>query len=164
MSQRIATVGTEEIAVELRKENGTAYVRAGESELEIDVLSIGMDEAMLSIDGRRVRVPFIREGGRVELMLDGEVWSVDIAAPGRGRQRHREHSMSAPMPGMALKILVAPGDAVKKGAPLMILEAMKMEHPITAPYDGTVKAIHCREGELVQPGADLIEIEAAEES
>jgi 3-methylcrotonyl-CoA carboxylase alpha subunit len=64
--------------------------------------------------------------------------------------------MAAPMPGSVLKILVAPGDQVTKGAPLLILEAMKMEHQITAPRDGTVASIHCKEGEMVQPGFDLV--------
>jgi 3-methylcrotonyl-CoA carboxylase alpha subunit len=64
--------------------------------------------------------------------------------------------MSAPMPGSVLKILVAPGDVVQKGAPLLILEAMKMEHQLTAPRDGTVAAVNCKEGELVQPGVDLV--------
>jgi len=57
-----------------------------------------------------------------------------------------------------LKILVAVGQQVAKGAPLVILEAMKMEHQVVAPRDGTVAAIHCTEGELVQPGVDLVEI------
>jgi 3-methylcrotonyl-CoA carboxylase alpha subunit len=64
--------------------------------------------------------------------------------------------MSAPMPGVVLKILVAVGDHVNKGAPLLILEAMKMEHQLTAPHDGTVLSINCKEGELVQPGLDLV--------
>jgi len=67
--------------------------------------------------------------------------------------------MSAPMPGVVLKIFVAVGDVVSKGAPLLILEAMKMEHQISAPHDGTVQDIRCRVGELVQPGVDLIALE-----
>jgi 3-methylcrotonyl-CoA carboxylase alpha subunit len=66
--------------------------------------------------------------------------------------------MSAPMPGAVLKILVSAGDVVKKGQPLLILEAMKMEHVIAAPHDGRVSAVNCSEGELVQPGVDLIEL------
>ncbi|MBV8546332.1 MAG: acetyl-CoA carboxylase biotin carboxyl carrier protein subunit [Acidobacteria bacterium] len=64
--------------------------------------------------------------------------------------------MAAPMPGVVLKILVNVGDEVAKGAPLLILEAMKMEHQITAPRDGKVAAINCKEGEMVQPGLDLV--------
>jgi 3-methylcrotonyl-CoA carboxylase alpha subunit len=71
--------------------------------------------------------------------------------------------MSAPMPGLVLKILVASGAVVEKGAPLIILEAMKMEHQIHAPYAGTVRAVNCHEGELVQPGVDLVEIEKSGE-
>jgi biotin carboxyl carrier protein len=55
------------------------------------------------------------------------------------------------MPGVVLKILAKPGDVVKKGAPLVMLEAMKMEHQILAPFDGTVSAVKCVEGEMVQP-------------
>jgi 3-methylcrotonyl-CoA carboxylase alpha subunit len=67
--------------------------------------------------------------------------------------------MSAPMPGFVLKILVKPGDVVKKGAPLVVLEAMKMEHQIVASHDGTIASINCTEGELVQPGLDLVTLE-----
>jgi biotin carboxyl carrier protein len=63
------------------------------------------------------------------------------------------------MPGAVLKILVKPGDVVKRGTPLVILEAMKMEHPIVAPRDGTVVSVNCREGELVQPGLELVTIQ-----
>jgi biotin carboxyl carrier protein len=68
------------------------------------------------------------------------------------------------MPGLVLKLVVKQGDVVAKGAPLIILEAMKMEHQITAPFDGTVAAIHCKEGELVQPGVDLVDVTRNENS
>jgi 3-methylcrotonyl-CoA carboxylase alpha subunit len=49
-----------------------------------------------------------------------------------------------------------PGETVKKGQPLLILEAMKMEHTITAPADGVVKEIHFAAGEQVLEGAELV--------
>ena len=55
------------------------------------------------------------------------------------------------MPATVVAIKVAPGDSVKQGDILIVLEAMKMELPVRAPGDGRVKAIHCRPGELVQP-------------
>jgi 3-methylcrotonyl-CoA carboxylase alpha subunit len=49
---------------------------------------------------------------------------------------------------------------VEKGAPLLILEAMKMEHTIAAPAAGTVKAFRFNVGEQVSDGAELVEFEA----
>ena len=69
--------------------------------------------------------------------------------------------LRAPMSGTVVSVLVASGEKVGKGAPLMILEAMKMEHTITAPAAGVVSAVHFRAGDRVKEGADLVEIDDA---
>jgi biotin carboxyl carrier protein len=123
----------------------------------IELIAIRGNEAELRIDGRTHFVPFVVKGTEVNFAYDGEIWFVEVAGKGSpARARHRDHSMSAPMPGVVLKILVAVGDQVTKGTPLLILEAMKMEHQLTAPRDGTVASINCKEGEMVQPGLDLV--------
>ena len=73
-----------------------------------------------------------------------------------------EGLLVAPMPGRIIRRLVAPGERVGRGAPLLVLEAMKMEHTITAPADGAVAAIRYGEGEQVEEGAILLDFEAAE--
>jgi acetyl-CoA carboxylase biotin carboxyl carrier protein len=55
------------------------------------------------------------------------------------------------------KVVVAAGDAVAAGDPLVILESMKMEIPIEAPEAGTVKEVAVEEGGVVQDG-DLIAV------
>jgi 3-methylcrotonyl-CoA carboxylase alpha subunit len=65
------------------------------------------------------------------------------------------------MPATVVKLHVAPGDEVKAGQLLLVLEAMKMELPVRAASDARVAAVRCREGELVQPGQPLIELSAA---
>jgi biotin carboxyl carrier protein len=55
----------------------------------------------------------------------------------------------APMPGKVVKVLVDAGQAVTAGAPLVVLEAMKMEHTVRASGAGTVRAIHVAVGEQV---------------
>ncbi|MDH3318366.1 MAG: acetyl/propionyl/methylcrotonyl-CoA carboxylase subunit alpha [Betaproteobacteria bacterium] len=90
-------------------------------------------------------------GARVVLRLEeGLPADEDESAPG---------SLAAPMPGKVIALLVKPGAKVEKGAPLLILEAMKMEHTISAPADGVVKAIHFAAGEQVPEGAELLTLE-----
>ncbi|HUN70537.1 MAG TPA: acetyl/propionyl/methylcrotonyl-CoA carboxylase subunit alpha [Burkholderiales bacterium] len=67
-------------------------------------------------------------------------------------------TLAAPMPGKVLQVLVAVGAKVAKGAPLVILEAMKMEHTIAAPHDGQVAEIHFKAGEQVNEGAELLRL------
>jgi acetyl-CoA carboxylase biotin carboxylase subunit len=67
-------------------------------------------------------------------------------------------TIAAPMPATVIQVLVKPGDAVKKGDTVVVLEAMKMELPLRAAGDATVTAVHCRTGELVQPDAVLVEL------
>lgn len=64
--------------------------------------------------------------------------------------------LKAPMPGLILSIAVAEGQEVKKGDPLIILEAMKMENVIKAPADATVKAIKVRKGDSVDKNQVLV--------
>ncbi|MFA5561389.1 MAG: biotin/lipoyl-containing protein [Eubacteriales bacterium] len=67
--------------------------------------------------------------------------------------------IAAPMPGTILDIKVAPGAQVKKGAILLVLEAMKMENEILAPADGTVSAVSVSKGASVSTGDALITIQ-----
>jgi biotin carboxyl carrier protein len=67
--------------------------------------------------------------------------------------------LASPMPGKIFKIVKEAGSEVKKGEPILILEAMKMEHSIRSDKDGKVKKIFFKIGELVQGGVILAEVE-----
>jgi len=66
------------------------------------------------------------------------------------------NEVKAPMPGMVLNILVAEGDIIKKGDPLIVLEAMKMENILKSPTDGTIKKISAVKGNAVEKNQILI--------
>ena len=152
VSDKIVTVGLQTTEVRLERE-GAAF-RAGAHVLE--VLATRDDELEIRVDGRVSVVPYSVQGTTISFAFEGEIWFADVSEKGRAKARHRDHSTEAPMPGAVLKILVRPGDVVQRGAPLLILEAMKMEHQIIAPRDGTIAAVNCKEGELVQPGIELV--------
>ena len=73
---------------------------------------------------------------------------------------HGEGRLTAPMPGKVIAVLVEPGAVVEKGAPLIVMEAMKMEHTIGAPASGTVAEVLYAVGDQVADGAQLLVMEA----
>jgi biotin carboxyl carrier protein len=76
-----------------------------------------------------------------------------------GAHHHGDGTVEAPMPGNIVAVKVKPGDTVKNGDSLVIVESMKMQNEITAPIDGKVSAVHCKPGEQVAFAAVLVEIE-----
>ena len=89
--------------------------------------------------------------------LSGQILSIERIEPG-ATQDQGDASLSAPMPGKILQVLVKEGQKVESGQPLMILEAMKMEHRITASEEGIVNSIFFSEGDQVQQGIPLLEM------
>lgn len=66
------------------------------------------------------------------------------------------NELKAPMPGLVLDVRVSEGDTVKKGDPLLVLEAMKMENIIKSPTDGIIKKINVKKGVAVEKNQVLI--------
>ena len=83
---------------------------------------------------------------------------VDTLAHAGEEEVHAGH-LTAPMAGTVVAVSVKTGERVARGAPLMILEAMKMEHTITAPAPGIVTAVNFGVGDRVTEGADLVAID-----
>jgi biotin carboxyl carrier protein len=67
-------------------------------------------------------------------------------------------AVSVSMPGRVVKVLAKVGDQVEKGAPVLIIEAMKMENEVKAKRSGAVQAVHVAEGDAVEGGFVLMEI------
>jgi 3-methylcrotonyl-CoA carboxylase alpha subunit len=72
---------------------------------------------------------------------------------------HGEGRLTAPMPGKVIAVLVEAGAVVEKGAPLIVMEAMKMEHTIAAPTAGKIAEVLYAVGDQVADGAQLLVLE-----
>ena len=83
-------------------------------------------------------------------------FSVVLASLGDNNSDGDDANFSAPMNGTIVAHLVEKGQQVKKGDPILVMEAMKMEHSIIAPHDGSVEEFYFKPGELVDGGATLL--------
>ena len=72
---------------------------------------------------------------------------------------HERSALTAPMPGVVVRVLAAEGERVEPRQPLVVLEAMKMETPLVSPYEAVVKRVHVAEGDRVAGGDLLVELE-----
>ncbi len=126
--------------------------------------SLGPDSQLQAQLGeRRLRAAVVAAGERRHVFFEGRSWPiamVDTLNVG-GKGDELEGGLKAPMPGKVIALIAAAGAIVEKGAPLLVLEAMKMEHTITAPNRGKVKAFHYAPGDQVADGAELVDFEAA---
>jgi 3-methylcrotonyl-CoA carboxylase alpha subunit len=147
------------------------------------VLWYTRDGLSLDYGGNNARLQFVPRDAALDLCLGDApervsvAWSgrdLDLTTP-RGRvalqwidpfageagETTAASRIVAPMPGTVTRILAEAGTDVQRGAPLIVLEAMKMEHTLRAPADGRLQALRCAVGDVVQEGAELAEFEPA---
>jgi 3-methylcrotonyl-CoA carboxylase alpha subunit len=126
--------------------------------------TLGADsELRAQLGERRLRAAVVAAGERRQLFFEGRSWLLSLvdALHVGGEGEELEGGLRAPMPGKVIALLVQPGTTVDKGAPLLVLEAMKMEHTVHAPREGVVKAFRFAPGDQVSDGAELVDFEAA---
>ncbi len=161
--------------------------RAHEVELteRLGVLNVSVDGEPLDLNYSEVdglgQFLVLSEGKSYAASIDGATTELGVTIAGRQYdvqiEDERERAAGAAeraagksgglvksvMPGVVVELLVAQGQAVEEGQPLLILEAMKMQNEIKAPVTGLVKVLHAAPGRAVAAGEKLVEIEAPAE-
>jgi 3-methylcrotonyl-CoA carboxylase alpha subunit len=114
------------------------------------------------LGGTRLPATVIAAGEKRHVFLHGRAWQFACVDPlyHAGEGGGEAGGLVAPMPGKIIALLAQAGDELEKGAPLLILEAMKMEHTIASPAKGRLKAYRYNVGDSVSEGAELVEFEA----
>ena len=163
------------------------FVALGAREIPVDVTSLPSGGWNVRIDGKEVEVDALRAGdclsvrveGRViDLLLDGTPPNVKFIASGvrgdatietertraslslqRGAAGKGAEFVTAPMPGRIVRVVVASGDSVESGAPLVVIEAMKMENELHALHPARIGSVLVKPGDTVERGAKLISLE-----
>ncbi len=160
------------------------FARVNGKDVEVELVE-RLGELIVSVDGERTDIEYAEvdrlgqvialagglsygasiedDGQRVHVTIAGQVYAVDIEDE-RERAAHAAEraksagggTVQAVMPGVVARLLVAVGDGVEAGQPLLVLEAMKMQNEIPAPAAGVVTALHVAEGKAVAAGAKLV--------
>jgi 3-methylcrotonyl-CoA carboxylase alpha subunit len=136
-------------------------LRIGEHSAAASLREEGNDRFYLQYGAAGAAMQIEHDAGQLRIVIGADEYRLRRRDPLRSSADAyvAEASLAAPMPGRVIAQLVAAGSAVAKGAPLLILEAMKMEHTICAPANGTVRGYRAAVGEQVPEGWDLIEFE-----
>ncbi|MEA2118474.1 acetyl/propionyl/methylcrotonyl-CoA carboxylase subunit alpha [Halovibrio sp. HP20-50] len=154
------------VIVEGKRSAGEAlwHLAIGDETLTASLQPLSGDAVAVTLDGHRRRLQ-ARRDGHVVVMADprGETrlfWRrIDAIDHGH---HEAESTLTAPMHGTVVALLVEPGASVEKGMPLMVMEAMKMEHTMTAPADGSVASFHFQAGDTVGQGDVLLDFTPSE--
>ena len=167
--RRILEVDGEEIPVWLASTRQGHVLHMGEREIPCTLdEAAGRGAYVLEISDTRIPMriavdesaTFIHFGGRAY-----EIGRIDPAdALDRAGSGASQDQMLAPMPGVVVSVSVAPGDAVKEGAPMLVIESMKLETTVTAPRDGIVAELPFATGDSFGGKDVLLRLEPQEET
>ena len=127
----------------------TVSYRGGAAAVTVDGAAPAPDARVIEGDG----AVYVLRHGRQTVVRRRALDPFDAAHAGEGGR------ITAPMHGKVIELLVAAGDAVRKGQKVAVIEAMKMEHALTAAVDGTVSEVRVNAGDQVAENAVVMTIE-----
>ncbi|HLH91814.1 MAG TPA: biotin carboxylase N-terminal domain-containing protein [Xanthobacteraceae bacterium] len=125
--------------------------RGGAAAVTVDGIAPASDARVIDGEG----AAYVLRHGRQTIVRRRAIDPFDAAHAGEGGR------VTAPMHGKVIEILVAAGDAVRKGQKVAVIEAMKMEHALTAAKDGTVNEVRASAGDQVAEGAVVLTIDSS---
>jgi biotin carboxyl carrier protein len=156
--------------VEIDLKDGKYLVKLGDKQYQVDSQRISENCISLLVDGKAYTVFIAEDKTKRYISVQGEQFCIEEAKAETETRSLADAStlkgiptISSPMPGKIVKILVREKDKVRKNQSLVIVEAMKMENEIRSPGAGIVKKINFKEGDLVDAAEPIVELKSEEE-
>lgn len=152
-----------DIAVVIQHEVDHFILKTVEKNIVVKDFSANEMEVAATIDEQHLQAHIVAVDKKLFLLAAGQRYQITVIDA--GQVDHNFHQaevrahLTAPMPSKVVAVLVKAGEQVKRGAGLIVVEAMKMEHTIHAPADGIVKEWYFQVGDLVEEGAELLAFE-----
>lgn len=104
----------------------------------------------------------IRREPEVPFLIDGTQYETQLTRKARERKPWTppdRDQITTMIPGLVVRVMVQPGQSVKRGQGVVVLEAMKMRNEVEAPRDGTVREVLVAAGQTIPKGAVLVELD-----
>ena len=159
---------TKKHVVELEREGMSYRVKLDGEPVNADAMQIAPNTISVLLNGQAFEVHLKQAlNGTVKLQTGPHEFTAEVQDPRawQGRQHgaaeiEGQQQIVAPMPGRIIAVHVAPGTQVEKGAPLIVLEAMKMEHVLKAGQAGKIEHVGSKPGDQIREGQELLRFAA----
>jgi len=140
--------------------------RAGRAQVRIEDALFDLDEHERGLAEDADAIAVFKARQQAAFTAEVALWHGDVGAGAAHEDENQPEStdgagstVAAEMSGNVWKLMVEPGQAVRAGEVVAILEAMKMEFSVQAPHAGTVTAVYCRAGRMVHAGQALFALD-----
>jgi pyruvate carboxylase subunit B len=155
------------LEMDIQGSNGKLNVSRSDISYDVDMIRLDDRRYSVIINNRSYVVEAGSEKNAIRLLVDQHEWVIPVLNRqqrieseilGSAENESGEGEIRAPMPGMILRVEVAPGDTIEVGQPLLVIEAMKMENEIRSKVSGVVKEIHAQPKQAVEKDDLLIKL------
>jgi len=153
--------------LEVQVEGGRLFLDTGDDKFEADVVPLPDGESYsLLVDGRSYEVAIEEDADGIRVTLGGRTFTATVKSPLEKVLREVRHAapaasgwtLRAPMPGLVVAVKATKGDTVAVGAPLLIMEAMKMQNELAAEAAGVIESIEVQPGQSVEAGQTMLRV------
>ncbi len=150
-------------SISIQRTTNLAQVSFRERQWCIDFGKLSENEFSLLVDGRSHDVTVHRLDDHSHVTIDGVGFDISLVDPKRFQSRLMRGddasgpvSVSAPMPGKVVRLLVQEGDSVQAGQGVVVIEAMKMQNELRSPKSGKIEEVCVSENQAVNAGESLL--------